>query len=137
MEMGCPSLCHCGDMPRALGSGVVAHPREHESQAWSALHIALCKGHRGAAQIFVTHEASKLANPDQPLKKSHEPYRSGYFGFENMPPVAIKLGYLHAACMTGDLAFARWLINRKYVQDVDVMDESGLTPLAYAYLYQH
>lgn len=64
MDMGCPNLCPCGDKPRTLGPGVIEDTTMPKSQAWSVLHVAICKGNIEAAKLLVSYGAS------QPLAKA-------------------------------------------------------------------
>lgn len=87
------------------------------------LHAALCFGQSEIAQFLIKSGAS---------------ISGGEFAYQAplVPGGPVRTGAtaLHLACGCGDLSTAKFLIEEKYMKDIDAQDMRGYTPLWYSFI---
>lgn len=163
LNLGCLGLCKCDRSPRVLGGAQSGAGFRTPSRSWTPLHVALCRGNTDAAKLLVSHGfmesmaastvsdnrafgnaglvplfggANANANPGWGGTNN-----TGWGGRANDAAQAAGMSVasepcpMHAACISGDLTYVKWLMDTQRVVNVNAKDCFGQTALCYAYLY--
>lgn len=88
------------------------------------LHTALCFGQSEIAQFLITSGAS--------IRGEESAYQAPI-----LPGGLVRTGAtaLHLACACGDLPTAEFIVKEGYINDIDVQDVRGYSPLWYAFIH--
>ncbi|KAI0849038.1 ankyrin [Daldinia vernicosa] len=82
----------------------------HVTPLWTPLHTAICHGHESTARLLLSHGAST-----------------------NVSRNSLRVTALHTACWSNNAPIIRFLLNEGHQTNINVRDQKGYTPMAYAY----
>lgn len=122
IDATCMNACDCPFYSRLphLETGYSASPGT-AAAATTSLHLAICHFRVSTAELLLRRGAS-IQMPETHL--------TGLL-------VTYSATALHTAAATGQANLCKYLLDKDYVQDVDILDPSGLTPLYWAYYNGH